>query len=49
MRENKILMQEPITETILDTTPLLTQDTVVFGLLMVALGFIFYLSDKYIF
>ncbi len=46
MRENKILMQEPITETILDTTPLLTQDTVVFGLLMVALGFIFYTSSK---
>ena len=39
-------MQEPITETILDTTPLLTQDTVVFGLLMVALGFIFYTSSK---
>lgn len=33
-------MKEPI-----DTTPLLTQDTVVFGLLMLLLGFIFYTSN----
>lgn len=33
-------------EIILDTTPFLTQDTVVFGLLMIALGFIFYTSNQ---
>lgn len=38
----------PITlsETILDTTPFFTSDTIVFGLLMIALGFIFYTSSK---
>ena len=30
----------------MDTTPLFTQDTIVFGLLMIALGFIFYTSSK---
>ena len=34
-------MQET-TEIILDTTPLFTNDTIVFGLLMLALCFIFY-------
>ena len=29
-------------EIILDTTPLFTNDTIVFGILMIALGFIFY-------
>lgn len=29
-----------------DTTPFITQDTIVFGLLMLVLGFIFYTSDK---
>lgn len=38
-------MQE-ITEIILDTTPLFTNDTIVFGLLMLALGFIFYTESK---
>lgn len=36
-------MQET-TEVILDTTPLITSDTIVFGLLMICLGFIFYTS-----
>jgi len=30
----------------LDTTPLLTNDTIVFGVLMICLGFIFYTSSK---
>ncbi len=30
----------------MDTTPLFTKDTIVFGLLMIALGFIFYTSSK---
>ncbi|MDG2446372.1 MAG: DUF819 family protein [Flavobacteriaceae bacterium] len=38
-------MQET-TEIILDTTPLFTNDTIVFGLLMLALGFIFYTESK---
>ena len=38
-------MQET-TEIILDTTPLFTNDTIVFGLLMLALGFIFYTEAK---
>lgn len=37
-------MQDQITETLLDTTPLITNDTIVFGLLMISLGFIFYTS-----
>jgi len=39
-------MLHTIIEPIKDTTPLFTQDTIVFGLLMVALGFIFYTSSK---
>ena len=39
-------MQNTITETIKDTTPFFTSDTIVFGLLMIALGFIFYTSHK---
>ena len=39
-------MQDTITETIKDTTPFFTSDTIVFGLLMIALGFIFYTSHK---
>ena len=38
-------MQET-SEIILDTTPLFTNDTIVFGLLMLALGFIFYTESK---
>ena len=38
-------MQDTI-EIIKDTTPLLTSDTVVFGVLMLALGFIFYTESK---
>lgn len=38
-------MQDP-TDIIFDTTPLITNDTIVFGLLMVCLGFIFYTSSK---
>lgn len=39
-------MQDTATAIIKDTTPLFTQDTVVFGILMVALGLIFYTSHK---
>ncbi len=39
-------MQEPIIEAIKDTTPIFTQDTIVFGILMVSLGLIFYTSSK---
>ena len=39
-------MQDTATQIIEDTTPLFTNDTVVFGILMVALGFIFYTSSK---
>jgi len=39
-------MQEAATEIIKDTTPLITSDTIVFGLLMICLGFIFYTSSK---
>jgi uncharacterized membrane protein len=42
-------MQETITETaeiIVDTTPLFTSDTIVFGILMICLGLIFYTSHK---
>ena len=38
-------MQET-SEIILDTTPLFTNDTIVFGFLMLALGFIFYTESK---
>ena len=33
-------------EIIIDTTPLFTNDTIVFGILMIALGFIFYTESK---
>lgn len=39
-------MQENTAELIRDTTPLFTNDTIVFGILMIALGFIFYTSSK---
>ena len=39
-------MQEQVTEVIQDTTPLLTSDTIVFGVLMVCLGLIFYTSSR---
>lgn len=39
-------MQDPIIKVVEDTTPLFTNDTIVFGLLMVALGLIFYTSSK---
>ncbi len=43
---NLTAMQDITTETILETTPFFTNDTIVFGLLMIALGFIFYTSHK---
>lgn len=39
-------MQDTTTEIIRDTTPLFTNDTIVFGILMLALGFIFYTSSR---
>ncbi|CAM3523782.1 hypothetical protein AEQU2_03017 [Aequorivita lipolytica] len=39
-------MQDTTIEIIKDTTPLFTNDTIVFGVLMLALGFIFYTSAK---
>ena len=39
-------MQDTVSEVIKDTTPFFTSDTIVFGLLMIALGVIFYTSDK---
>lgn len=39
-------MQDTAAEIIKDTTPLFTNDTIVFGILMAALGFIFYTSSK---
>lgn len=39
-------MQDIAVEVIEDTTPLLTNDTIVFGILMIALGLIFYTSNK---
>lgn len=39
-------MQETTTDLIKDTTPLFTNDTIVFGILMVVLGFIFYTAAK---
>ena len=39
-------MQDTAKQIIEDTTPLFTNDTIVFGILMVALGFIFYTSSK---
>ncbi len=39
-------MQDTVTEIIKDTTPFFTQDTIVFGILMVSLGLIFYTSSK---
>jgi len=38
-------MQDTI-ETLKDTTPLLTNDTIVFGVLMLCLGLIFFTSSK---
>jgi uncharacterized membrane protein len=39
-------MQDTVVEVIKDTTPLFTNDTIVFGILMLALGLIFYTSKK---
>ncbi len=39
-------MQDTTVEIIKDSTPLFTNDTIVFGILMVALGFIFYTSAR---
>jgi uncharacterized membrane protein len=39
-------MQDTTTEILKDTTPFFTSDTIVFGLLMIALGFIFYTASK---
>jgi uncharacterized membrane protein len=39
-------MQETVAEAIKDTTPFFTNDTIVFGILMVSLGLIFYTSSK---
>jgi len=39
-------MQETASEIIKDTTPLITSDTIVFGLLMICLGLIFYTSSR---
>ncbi len=40
------IMQDTATEIIKDTTPFFTNDTIVFGILMIALGFIFYTSSR---
>ncbi|WP_139856122.1 DUF819 family protein [Aequorivita sinensis] len=39
-------MQDTATEIVKDTTPFFTNDTIVFGILMIALGFIFYTSSR---
>jgi uncharacterized membrane protein len=39
-------MQETVAEAIKDTTPFFTNDTIVFGILMISLGLIFYTSSK---
>ncbi|WP_415373970.1 DUF819 domain-containing protein [Patiriisocius sp. Uisw_017] len=39
-------MQDTVAQIIEDTTPLFTNDTIVFGLLMLAIGLIFYTSAK---
>ncbi len=40
------IMQDTATEIVKDTTPFFTNDTIVFGILMIALGFIFYTSSR---
>jgi uncharacterized membrane protein len=39
-------MQDTVSEIIKDTTPLFTNDTIVFGVLMITLGLIFFTSSK---
>jgi len=39
-------MLDTVSEVLIDTTPLFTNDTIVFGLLMITLGLIFYTSNK---
>tara|TARA_R110002049_G_scaffold679_9_gene4021 strand:+ start:6362 stop:7699 length:1338 start_codon:yes stop_codon:yes gene_type:complete len=39
-------MQDTVSEIIKDTTPLFTNDTIVFGVLMISLGFIFFTSSR---
>jgi len=46
LQSNYTTMQDTVIETVKDTTPFFTSDTIVFGLLMVALGLIFYTSHK---
>ncbi len=46
MHQNHQQMQDTATKIIEDTTPLFTNDTIVFGVLMIALGFIFYTSSQ---
>lgn len=45
MQEN-YSMQEPVSAVLKDTTPFITSDTIVFGLLMISLGLIFYTSQR---
>jgi len=40
------IMQDTITQIVKDTSPFITNDTIVFGVLMIALGFIFYTSAQ---
>tara|TARA_R100000935_G_scaffold39665_1_gene61110 strand:+ start:11205 stop:12593 length:1389 start_codon:yes stop_codon:yes gene_type:complete len=44
--ENYTTMQDTVIETIKDTTPFFTSDTIVFGVLMITLGAIFYTSSQ---
>jgi len=46
LHQNHQQMQDTATKIIEDTTPLFTNDTIVFGVLMIALGFIFYTSSQ---
>ena len=46
MQPNQRIMQHTASEVIKDTSPLFTNDTIVFGVLMIALGLIFYTSAK---
>ncbi len=41
-----LIMQDTAAEIVKDSTPFFTNDTIVFGILMIALGFIFYTSSK---
>ncbi len=41
-----LALQETVTQVIKDTTPLITNDKIVFGLLMICLGFVFFTSSR---